>query len=385
MKFKKILALSLAAALLTAVFTGCGSTDLADYVESYITPEPQATADTEAAGFDYDAAYAAFEPDTVMLTVNGDDVLWSEYFYWLYNSVWAIESGAGADIDWDSEYTGGMSFREVAYADAMDYVKLYHGVEAGAKELNVTIDEEDEASMAEAMEADIEYYSSGDEAAFWEYLEGIYISKDLYNYMNKANILYQKTYEAMYGERGEKCPDEDVKAEAENEGYMQAKHILLKTVDDEGNSLSDEEIAGKKEQAEQILGMLEASDDPEALFDELIETYGEDEGQADFPNGYLFAPGDMVESFENAVLELSDHEYSGVVESSFGYHIILRLPIDLDSVPMAYYSTYGGEYTLRYYMAWEIFDSVLNGWEDNLEIKYSEAYENMDLSSIFHV
>lgn len=51
---------------------------------------------------------------------------------------------------------------------------------------------------------------------------------------------------------------------AENGSYS-AKHILLKTVDDAGSALSEDEIAQKKAQAEDLLAQLRASNDPQAL------------------------------------------------------------------------------------------------------------------------
>jgi hypothetical protein len=388
MNFKRFLALALALALMLALFTGCGSTDLADFVGDYVTPAADTSSDssdTTTTTFDYDAAYAYYDPDTVMLTVNGKDVTWGTYFYWLYSNVSNIAAYYGTDFDWDDEYYDGVSYKETVYSGTMDYVKLYTGIEAGAAELNVTIDEETDEDMISALESDVEYYGSGDEDTFWEYMATMYITKDTYTYMNKVSVLYQRAFTAMYGETGENCPEADVLEAAEDDGYMQAKHILLKTVDDDSESLSEEEIDEKYSQAQEILAMLDASDDPVALFDELMDTYNEDTGEADFPNGYLFTSSDMVEEFSNAAAELGEYEYSGIVESSYGYHIIMRLPIDVDTAPTAYASYYGTEYGLRYYVAWELYDSVVNGWEDNLEIIYSEAYENMDLSQIFHV
>ncbi len=37
----------------------------------------------------------------------------------------------------------------------------------------------------------------------------------------------------------------------------------------------------------------------------------------------------MVEEFENGVLSLADYEVSEPIESSYGYHITLRLPLSL--------------------------------------------------------
>ena len=63
--------------------------------------------------------------------------------------------------------------------------------------------------------------------------------------------------EGVYGGESRK----DRKDGAENGSYS-AKHILLKTVDDAGSALSEDEIAQKKAQAEDLLAQLRASNDP---------------------------------------------------------------------------------------------------------------------------
>ena len=73
-------------------------------------------------------------------------------------------------------------------------------------------------------------------------------------------------------------------------------------------------------------------------FKELKEEYCEDTGKTAFPDGYLFRSGEMVEEFENAAMLLEEYGVSEPVESPYGYHIILRLPLDADAL-MGYSST----------------------------------------------
>lgn len=51
----------------------------------------------------------------------------------------------------------------------------------------------------------------------------------------------------------------------------------------------------------------------------------EDTGLAANPDGYAFTTGEMVQEFEDATRALEPGQISGLVESSYGYHIILRL------------------------------------------------------------
>lgn len=106
-----------------------------------------------------------------------------------------------------------------------------------------------------------------------------------------------------------------------NNNYVCAKHILVLTTDPvSGEAKSDAEKKKAKSTAETILKKVKKGED----FDKLIEEYNEDPGMASYPDGYVFTYGEMVKEFEDATLALKEGETSGIVESSFGYHIILR-------------------------------------------------------------
>ncbi len=81
-----------------------------------------------------------------------------------------------------------------------------------------------------------------------------------------------------------------------------------------------EERAAAKKKAEELLAQLRAA--PEK-FAELAKQYSQDPGSKDNGGdlGY-FARGAMVKPFEDAVFKLKPGQLSGIVESSFGFHVI---------------------------------------------------------------
>ena len=107
--------------------------------------------------------------------------------------------------------------------------------------------------------------------------------------------------------------------ESYRNNQVKASHILIKTVDGSLNPLPEEEIAKKKEIAQDVLQKAKGGAD----FAELAKEYSEDEGSA--PNGGdlgYFKKGVMVPEFENAAFGLEKGQISELVQSQFGYHII---------------------------------------------------------------
>ena len=101
-----------------------------------------------------------------------------------------------------------------------------------------------------------------------------------------------------------------------------------------GEALDEAAKAQKLEQAKAVAQELQAITDTEALlarFRELKDEYCEDTGKVNFPEGYTFTPGTMVQEFEDAVNALEDYQVSDPVETSYGYHVIMRLPLSVDA------------------------------------------------------
>lgn len=129
---------------------------------------------------------------------------------------------------------------------------------------------------------------------------------------------------------------------------VHARHILIKPDKfkqelknkAKGDKLDETQLdkeadAKARKKAEDLLDQLKAG----ASFEELAKKYSDDYGSA-AQGGDLgwFGRGQMVKPFEEAAFRLKKGELSGVVKSSFGYHIIkvegkrLNLPPDYNEV-----------------------------------------------------
>ena len=79
--------------------------------------------------------------------------------------------------------------------------------------------------------------------------------------------------------------------------------------------------------AQEVLDRLNAGEN----FEDVMNEVSEDPGLASYPNGYVFAEGQMLEPFYEAAIALQEGEVSGLVETTAGFHIIKRIPLDYEA------------------------------------------------------
>ena len=305
-------------------------------------------------------ATADIPGDFELMTVNGQPVSARMYLYWLAYSISEMESYMyayyGMALDWSEESGLG----EYLMADALNAALMYTLVPEKAKELgyDLTADQiaEFEAYTAETVVA------MGGEDAFNESLRMLGLDRDTYLAINRSPYYYQQVLNGMFADRP---TDEDVKTYIEENDILSAKHILLLTMDmSTRQPLADDVIAQKKATAEDILKQLQESSDLPADFDALMNQYSEDSGLATNPDGYVFTAGEMVSEFENGTRALEYGQISGLVESPYGYHIILRQDPDTPS--------------LREDCLTTLASSQINSWITEANVVLSDEYMNLD-------
>ncbi len=402
---KKLFALLLALCIVLSMLSGCGQKTEAEEVPAAETGETvvsDAAADPDApAGIALGGTgYAAYPGETVVATVNGTDVTWTEYFYWLRYFTLYIQQLAGQYgfvLDgWDAyDLSGDNTNAQVVLMNAQSTLTQDHALRTELEKLGVELTEEDEAELESIFDQNADQATGNadgettdeERAAFEAYLASeMFMDKDFFNAFNAVSLLSQRGFEVKYGANGENLSEEDTLAFAEENGLLAAKHILLLTVDETTREpLSEEEIAEKHQRAEDIYAQLSAvQDDPaalEALFDELTAEYTEDTGYAYYPDGYVFGAGEMVQAFENAVKSLEIGGLSEIVESEYGYHIILRIPVDPNAIIGT--DANGNNISLRYAAATQLYSSDLAAWTEAAEVAWNEGFETPDLAAIF--
>ena len=384
---KRLISAALCLALALGLMAGCGSLEDVDLGVS-AAPENTGAGDASSLQLDWDAARAKHELDATVLTVDGENADWGEFFYWLYYCYTNYVNDMGAVTDFSTPYIydSEMTIGEMLIDAAKSYCVQYHALDVNARKEGVELTKEDEEALQALLESDIKEIAGedGTEEELFAALEESYVSRELYELMNRTAALYSRAYNTLYGGTGEKLTEQEVKDFADEYSFMTAKHILIQTTDAEGEPIDEAAKAEKLAEAEEIYAQLEgkSGQELESAFDALMQEKREDTGLAAFPDGYCFTADDMVTEFSEAVAALEPGQLSGIVESSFGYHIILRMPLTAEDRVLQFDST-GTPYTIRAVAAANLYEARLNGWIENAETVWAAEFEDLDLNELF--
>jgi len=385
MKLQKLLAVLLCSALLMFTVFACASpevddaevnddTDIVIPVEDPPEIDPPDDDDVPAEGIDFDAAFATFPPDTVMVRAGDLTVTWAELFVFLFRSVQDLMQYSPEGIDWDDDI-GGVTLAEIVLTSSSERTLPFMIVEYGAKAIELSLSEEDYKEHTAEINEIIDSYGSREEfmKVLWE--NGGFYSLEVFERLLLLEYTSGLLFLELYGENGESFPDEDVLDYVEQNEFMMAKHILIMSAENDS----------AREEAEDILKQLNAkksANDFEEFFDSLMFELSEDPGSIANPKGYLFQFEDMVAPFSEACAALEIGQLSEIVETEYGYHIILRIAVDFDSVPGSV-ARAGLSYSVREMAAIEDFEKVMYEWRQQLDPVFTPEYDSIDLAIIF--
>lgn len=242
--------------------------------------------------------------DKVLMTVNGEEVLYSEFNLYFSLQRKIYESMFGSDSIWTQEIDGKSLYILVkdATKDGMINSKLKV---QNAKLRNIELTEEEKNELKD--------YANSD--AGLELCEIYNITSEQLYDINTEGVITNKLAKAIYDEIDHTGHSHlDINASVDTVLY-DARHILLSTID--LDELDKEEV---KKLAENLLERVKNGED----FAKLAEEYSDDGGSKD--NGGLYEDisiGEFVSEFEEAALSLNEGMiYPELVESYYGYHII---------------------------------------------------------------
>lgn len=318
-----------------------------------------------------------YSRSTVMFTVNGNDVTAGQFFFWMAQNADMVASysqmSGSTEIDWTTPMGDDMTMDEYVKEQSKEAAVFYNVIETNAKDKGYSMTEEDKADYEEQV-AQAQEQMGGAEA-YELFLKKNCLTEEDMEELSSVGILYGHMLEGMFREGGEYAPtQEELDQYIQDEDLMYAKHILFMTMDPTtGAALSEEEAAEKKAAAEADLAALQAITDPVELaetFDQLMNEHSEDSGLADNPDGYLFTSGDMVEEFETATRELEPGQISSIVETTYGYHIILRL--DPKNAP-----------TLNSQWGEDQMGALADQWTNEAEVVTTEEFDALTTADFY--
>lgn len=225
---------------------------------------------------------------------------------------------------WDEKTEDGKTIGESTKDDAMETIHTLYAMKSHADEYNVTISEEEKSKIDEAAKSFMEANSA-------ETLEKLAVSEgDIVTYLELLTYR-QKLHDPMVAD-----VDQEVSEKEANQSTVSVVKFSTAGTekDDEGNTieLTEEEKKAKKEQAQQLLDKLKASENvAEADMDAMAQEIDE--------NLYAYTPSfttagsendTLEQSVINAVANLEDGQLvQEVVEGVDAYYVV-RLDKKLD-------------------------------------------------------
>ena len=330
-KHLRIISVLLALALSMTMLFGCGSSanddgtvsgdnqsdnggSTADDGEDEIEAlEPSLTIDGEAVDI---------SSNPVMINIGGIDIPFDEFRYvYIY---YAASRGISSDL-WESDPDLFPTFLEIIVSACKE--TCYGELLANKYNISLTDSDMDEIALNLANES--AQFESQEE--YEQALKDAGITEDLLERLITKQVLGNRAYLELYGGENPQLigSDEDIKADI-SENYVRVYHLLISADHFYGlegyEDYTDEQLAQEaKTLAEETLASIQNGDGD---IYELAQTIGDDPGMIDNEEGYLFTYGMMVEPFEKASFALGVGDVSGLVETDYGWHIIIRLEQD---------------------------------------------------------
>ena len=346
------------------------------------TPAAQPAENARQDEVDYDAIYALHEPDEIVMTIDGQEICWEDYFYAYSNIAKNLESqfqtyqAYGVALGWNSQADEeGHTYAELFGSKVEMYLRRFATIDSVAEENGVALNEEEEAAVQEIHRETIAGFvgEDGTEEQLFEMLSEQHLRPEMYWKLIRNEATQHAIYRQLFGENDELVTDQQALDWMKENGIVSADHILISTRDPEtSQSLDEAGMAEKAALAQQLAEELRAIEDPaerEARFLELKAEYGEDPGAAE--GGYVFGSGVMEDAFYQGALALEEGQVSEPVQTRYGYHILLRHPLQGEDMIF----TGSGKQSAKSLLAGELFSQKMEERYEAQKVEYVPDFE----------
>lgn len=249
-------------------------------------------------------------------TVNGTDIILGNYEKLLALNKSSMEAYYGSDI-WSQEIEEGKTYEDMVKEMVIETMIASEIIYQQAQKDKVAPTDEEVQEQIDSFNESIK-----DDTEYQKSLKKMGINEEFLKYQF-ARDLSNVNLEEKFGKEVEISEDEMKKYYEENKDdfyvdTVTASHILIKTIDDDGNELSDEKKKEAKKKAEEALSKVKAGED----FATIAKEYSEDTSASSGGELGTFGRGQMVTAFEDAAFGMKVGEISDIVETEYGYHII---------------------------------------------------------------
>lgn len=291
------------------------------------------------------------------------------------------QSSYESDEDW-ATYLSQQGLTPESYREnVIDSIARQYLLTQTEKEYDITVSQDD---LDEAWDEAVENYG-GDEDTFVDMITQFGFTKETYQENTKSSLAQEKLREKVASVE-DPTDDQIVSHINENlDTYNDARrssHILFKVADD----ATDEESAEVEAKAQEVLDKLNAG---EVEFADAAKEYSEDSSADDGGDVGWDKLTTFVTEYQDALSALSTGQMSGLVKTTYGYHIILctdqfnvESVSSADEIPEAIRDAISSKIKAEEESA--KYSTWLNDYIDKADIKINEMPEdapyNVDMS-----
>ncbi len=250
----------------------------------------------------------------VVLTVNNEHITKDEFDYYMLmakSTILAAAGGEDTEEYWTTTEIEGKKVEDVVKEKAMQTaieitLTSQKAVEMGA---------DNSESVRKVQRENFIVQTFGSEEDYLARMKELELTDEGVTTVIMKDYLTTQLYDKV---ELDTPTDEQIK-QYYDENYLRAKHILI--------AFSEHSTEGSDGKAEALViaNEVKAKLDAGADFDSLIPEYNNDPGMEANPDGYVFTKDVMVKPFEDATRALEIGGISDIVETDYGFHIIMRL------------------------------------------------------------